>query len=89
MTVFLVDELAAEIPEGACGIHSRIHGWCDQEPVISVVVGCVHEHLSHKSACQHHAEPLAKGLVMCRHCFCADGHRCEMHLLRATPLPNS
>lgn len=55
---------------------------CDGEAVIAVLVGCVHEHVGIRSACRFHVEGLAHGRQDCRPCFDADGHACEMHLLR-------
>lgn len=60
---------------------------CDAKAVITVTVGCVHEHLLHRAFCQYHVERLANGRVKCGHCWSADGHDCEMHLLREIPTP--
>ncbi|WP_433364281.1 hypothetical protein [Streptosporangium sp. CA-115845] len=58
---------------------------CGRDVVITLVVGCVHEHLLRRPLCQFHVERLANGRVICGHCFDADGHRCELHLLREIP----
>lgn len=62
---------------------------CGAEAVITVVVGCVHEHLLHRPLCQHHVERLANGRVICAHCEDVDGHRCELHLLGEIPTSSS
>lgn len=55
---------------------------CDQEAVITVLIGCVHEHLKEVSLCQQSVESLAHGTSACIACFEVDGHVCEMSLLR-------
>lgn len=60
---------------------------CGAKAVITVTVGCVHEHLLHRPLCQRHVERLANGRITCGSCEVVDGHLCELHLLREIPTP--
>lgn len=55
---------------------------CDGEPVITVMAGCVHEHLVELAACQWHVESLANDAQFCGACVRVDGHLCELILLK-------
>jgi hypothetical protein len=46
---------------------------------------CVHEHLRRTRCCQFHAHP-KKTRVLCRPCLLADGHECDLRLLKVEPL---
>jgi hypothetical protein len=57
-------------------------GPCPHDPVIVIQCGCVHEHLVERAVCQYHVEMLANNAMYCGYCRQADGHICEMVLLR-------
>lgn len=54
---------------------------CGQKAVVTVTVGCVHEHLVEESVCEFDVEVLARGRGSCTECFDVDGHRCEVFVL--------
>lgn len=56
---------------------------CDGEPVVAVMAGCVHEHIVELGACQWHVESLANDAQFCGACVHADGHLCELVLIKA------
>jgi hypothetical protein len=55
---------------------------CEAEPVVAVMAGCVHEHLVTLAACQWHVNSLAGDAQFCGACVRADGHLCELALIR-------
>lgn len=61
---------------------------CGAETVISVLVGCVHEHLRVVSTCQYCVEVLALGGVACVPCRQVDGHFCEVVVLKEVSTQN-
>lgn len=70
------------VPEERCTSISEFAGLrCKRDTVVTVTVGCVHEHIGSRSVCQHHVEGLANGRVGCWQCFEVDGHFCEMNVI--------
>ncbi|MDH2424787.1 hypothetical protein [Sphaerisporangium sp. TRM90804] len=78
-----MSRLTVQFTDSECASNDGLAGpVCPREPAIRVLCGCVHEHLAEVSVCQYHVERLAKGGLACRWCGDADGHDCEMHLIR-------
>jgi hypothetical protein len=66
-----------------CNVRKTFRGTtCTGSSVITVLTGCVHEHVAERSVCQHHVEALANGRLYCHACLAVDGHTCEMALIR-------
>jgi len=56
-----------------------------------LVFGCVHEHLPDGPYCEQCAtrwvRQAAKNVLTCRACYQADGHRCQVTVVRDEALP--
>lgn len=64
---------------------TRGDGTCGQQAVITVTVGCVHEHVSEDvPVCQYHVEEVAVGDAYCAACWLHDAHDCPFVVDRRT-----
>ena len=83
-----VEPTATAGESGRCPVRQPSGHLCGAETVISMLVGCVHEHLRVVGACQFCVEILATGRAACIPCRQVDGHECEVVVLKEVAVRN-
>jgi hypothetical protein len=53
---------------------------CGQPTVVTVAVGCIHEHMDRRPVCTEHQAALADLRMLCRACrLSPEPHECPLH----------